>query len=167
MKPAAVALLMLFALPAFAGEVLSTRIFSTDARSENLPGDLHFSAQKIHVLNGAWYNSIFEEPGCESVLTEKDLNSPIEIKATGPHELELSLNRHWSPRIHSARASYVPLYYKNGVPVHPHFMIKLKDWVLLHATIHKSGATKTLKLSLVQGRGADIHLVPILEATGI
>jgi hypothetical protein len=167
MKTAAVALLMLFALPAFAGEMLSTRIFSTDARAEDLPADLRFAADKIHVLNGAWYSSIFDDNGCQSSLTDKEIHTPIEIKATGAHELELSLNHRSSPKIHAARANYVPLYYKNSVPVHPHFMIRLKDWVLLHATIHRSGNVKTLKLSLVQGRGADIHLVPILEATGI
>lgn len=166
MKMALIALSLLLTSFASAGEVFSTRIVSTDVQSLPLPEDLHFHASKIHVKDPTWYTSIFEESGCELSLSERDLNSPIEIKASGPHQLELSLNHHWSPALHTAYANYVPLYYNRGVPVHPHFLIKIKGWVMLHATIHRMGEKKMLKLSLVQGRGDNIHLVPILEAEG-
>lgn len=162
-----VLMLMIFAFsPLRAAEVFSTRIFSTSPSAEEVPNDLSFTADRIQVIHGGWYNSLFEDKSCESSLSGKSLDIPVSLKAAGPHEIELILDHRASKRIHSARASYIPQYFERGIPVRPHYLVKLKDWVILHIAIRTEGGLQTLKVSLVQGRGKDVHLVPVFEAEG-
>jgi len=166
MKSALLLLLITLTLPAFAGEVMSRHLVSTSVHIEALPERLHFAADRIKVLNAGWFNSLFSGRGCESSLSGAEVDTTIEILAEGPHTLSLHLDGRPSQVVRDSRADYVPVYYRHGVAIHPHFLVKLKDWVLLHVSIHKSGSTKNLIVSLVQGRGNNVHLVPIFEATG-
>ena len=153
----------------FADEILSTRLFSTSPRSLDLPADLSFKADRVRGVDANWFASIFEKSACQGLLAEIDMDLPIEIKGIGTRKLSVTMKGKQLRIFNEAYASYVPLFFQHSMPVHPHFMVKLKDWVLLHLVIHRNGETKHLKLSVVHigkdGEGNSLH--PVLEADGI
>lgn len=162
-------LMLVFASPSFADETFSTRLFSTKASSQDLPDDLSFRADRLHVVDASWFASLFGPSSCDLLLQETDIQLPVEIKSVGPRKMKVSVRGKSLTLFNEAQATYVPLFYQNSMPVHPHFMVKLKDWVILHVVIHRSGAKKHMKVSVVHigrhGEGNSLH--PVFEADGI
>ncbi len=148
---------------------LTHRVFDVPRRSEPLPSKLSFKAGQVKVRNISWFASLFNAHSCEAELGAQVLKGDFEITVRADHSMNISWNGKASKYIGAGHADYIPIYRHLGVLVHPHFLIKLPNWVTIFVQVHRnSDETKTFELSLVQNRpGQEIKLLPILEGAGI
>lgn len=150
-------------------ELFTDHVYSRQARTEPLPSDLNFQAEKIRVLDRGWFGTLFPGGACDGLLVAQDLPGRLALSVSDADHFNVSWNGAGSRYLHKALVNYFPVYYYAGRAIHPHFLAHVPGWVTFHIEIHRSGDRKTLKLSLVRGRpGVDvITLLPILVAEGI
>lgn len=161
----AAAILVFAALPASANTVHSMRVFSTDVRYESITDDVNMSADKITVADQLWFSHLFGEGSCQADLTTQEL--PIQLRKTGARSIELKIDGKPSITIASGFASFVPSYLRYSQSIKPHYMMRLQDGNLVHIQIENGWwGKRTLTLSIVVGRGNDMKVVPVFQATG-
>ncbi len=157
---------------AFAGEMISHRIYNTDLRIEALPSEFHFKADEIRILDSLWYFSLFGK-SCEASLEAHDSETPVELKFVGPNKMEMMLGNAKSSLIDRAYAYYVPTWYNFSERIDAHYLVHLDKWVFLKVELLEPSffGKRKLKVSLVKKfkdkYGDDRYPVfPIFEAFG-
>lgn len=141
-------------------------VASSHEASESLPSNFGFESDSITILDPSWYVSIFEGNDCESPLKLKENPTSLGVHRRADHKIEVSLNGQSMKAFSEAKASYVPVYMRNGRVRHPHVLIALKDWVTLYMTVHRQENRKHLVISVVVHDGLTSHRHPVLEAYG-
>jgi hypothetical protein len=168
MKLVLAVLMLVITSPSYADELLSTSLFSVNAKTLDLPPNLSFQSNTLRVLDSSWFATLFAKSNCAYLLEETTVDVPFELKSSGPRSIQVTVKGKPLRLFDSANASYVPLFYQGTTPVHPYFLLKLKDWVSLHVIIHRNGDKKNMKVSVVHrgkdGKGDSLH--PVFEAEG-
>jgi hypothetical protein len=130
------------------------------ATSEALPSDLSFSGKRLRVFNPNWFFTLFGPQACEEQLSSEELQ--FRVRALGEHSIEMSFAGKPSKWISSAKANYIPLYFEANQPRHPHFDLRIPNWVHFKMIISTVAEGKELSVWLVHDKpGTTPWLEPI------